>query len=68
MKTIVVIPTYDERENVEPMAKAVLESGVDILFVDDNSPDGTGDVLDRLAADSPRVHVLHREKKEVRIP
>ena len=63
MKTIAVIPTYDERENVEPMAKAVLEKDVEILFVDDNSPDGTGVLLDRLAADLPRVHVLHREKK-----
>ena len=64
MKTIAVIPTYDERENVEPMSAAVLETGVEILFVDDNSPDGTGEVLDSLAAKSPRVHVLHREKKE----
>ena len=64
MKTIVVIPTYDERDNVEPMAKAVLESDVEVLFVDDNSPDGTGEVLDRLAAGMPGVHVLHRERKE----
>ncbi len=64
MKTIVVIPTYDERDNVEPMSKAILESGVEVLFVDDNSPDGTGDVLDGLAAKDGRVHVLHREKKE----
>ncbi len=64
MKTIVVIPTYDERDNVGPMAKAVLESDVEVLFVDDNSPDGTGKVLDDLAAEMPRVHVLHREKKE----
>lgn len=64
MKTIVVIPTYDERDNVEPMAKAVLESDVEVLFVDDSSPDGTGEVLDRLAAEMPRVHVLHRERKE----
>ncbi len=64
MKTIVVIPTYDERENVEPMANAVLDQGVEILFVDDNSPDGTGDVLDALAAKDSRIHVLHRERKE----
>ena len=64
MKTIVVIPTYDERDNVEPMAKAVLESDVEVLFVDDNSPDGTGEALDRLAAGMPGVHVLHRERKE----
>ncbi len=64
MKTIVVIPTYDERENVSRMAEAVCASDVEVLFVDDNSPDGTGEVLDSLAAHSPRVHVLHRERKE----
>lgn len=66
MKTLVVIPTYDERENVEPMAKAVLEqaSEIELLFVDDNSPDGTGDVLDTLAKDNTRIHVLHRQAKE----
>ena len=64
MKAIVVIPTYDERENVARMAEAVLASDVEVLFVDDNSPDGTGAVLDSLAAHSPRVHVLHRERKE----
>ena len=65
MKTIVVIPTYDERENVAPMAKAVLATeGVELLFVDDNSPDGTGDAIDALAKEEPRVHCLHREKKE----
>ena len=64
MKTIVVIPTYDERENVSRMAEAVCTSNVEVLFVDDNSPDGTGEVLDSLAAHSPRVHVLHRERKE----
>ena len=64
MKTVVVIPTYDERENVARMSEAVLACGVEVLFVDDNSPDGTGDVLDSLAAHSPRVHVLHRERKE----
>lgn len=64
MKTIVVIPTYDERENVERMAEAVLGRGVEVLFVDDHSPDGTGEILDRLAAREPRIHVLHRGKKE----
>ena len=121
MKTIVVIPTYDEKDNVGPMAEAVLAdeelalsrpspsaptaqglgssltaqghdspptdqgldsrenfrstgerdepqakdaSHVELLFVDDNSPDGTGAVIDALAAKEPRIHVLHREKKE----
>lgn len=64
-KTVVVIPTYDERENVERMAAAVLAtSGVQLLFVDDNSPDGTGAKIDELAAKEPRVSCLHRERKE----
>ena len=65
MKTTVVIPTYDERENVKPMAEAVLATaGVDLLFVDDSSPDGTGEALDAIATADPRVHVLHRAQKE----
>lgn len=66
MKKIIVIPTYDERDNVQPMAAAVLEQVPDatILFVDDNSPDGTGQLLDEIAAKESRVFVLHREKKE----
>jgi dolichol-phosphate mannosyltransferase len=64
-KCVVVIPTYDERENVAPMAAAVLKTpGVEVLFVDDNSPDGTGEAIDALAKGEPRVHCLHREKKE----
>ena len=67
MRNVVVIPTYNEKENAEAMARAVLdvlpaEDG--ILFVDDNSPDGTGAILDRLAQATPRVQVLHRERKE----
>ena len=64
MKTIVVIPTYDEKDNVGPMAEAVLKNDVELLFVDDNSPDGTGAAIDALVAKEPRIHVLHREKKE----
>ncbi len=63
MKTVVVIPTYDERENVAKMVAALPDS-VEILFVDDNSPDGTGAVIDDLRQTNPRVHCLHREKKE----
>jgi dolichol-phosphate mannosyltransferase len=64
--TCVVIPTYDEKDNVRPMADAVLAQGEDfeILFVDDNSPDGTGAVIDEMCAANVRIHVLHREKKE----
>ena len=67
MKTIIVLPTYNEVGNLEPFTKAILalEPPVSILVVDDNSPDGTGELADRLqAAASGRVHVLHRAKKE----
>jgi len=67
MKPIVVIPTYNERENVEAMAAAVLAhlppEGM-LLFLDDNSPDGTGEIIDRLCAGEPRIAVMHREKKD----
>ena len=65
-RTLIIIPTYDERENVEAMAEAVLKEvpHVNILFVDDNSPDGTGAVLDGIAAREPRVFVMHRAGKE----
>ncbi|MAG34712.1 MAG: hypothetical protein CL878_00460 [Dehalococcoidia bacterium] len=67
MKTIIVLPTYNEVGNLEPFTKAVLalKPPVSILVVDDNSPDGTGVLADRLHDDSPeRIHVLHRAKKE----
>lgn len=65
-KPLVVIPTYNEKENAEAIAKAVLENleSGELLFVDDNSPDGTGAICDALAAANPRVHVMHRESKE----
>lgn len=63
---LVIIPTYNEAENLVPITSAVLaaEPRVDILVVDDNSPDGTGDLADGLAAKEPRIRVLHRAKKE----
>ena len=67
MKPVVVIPTYNERENVEAMAAAVLANlppEGQLLFLDDNSPDGTGAVIDGICAREARVHVMHREKKE----
>ncbi len=67
MKTIVVIPTYNEKDNVSEMSAAVLSAlptDAEVLFVDDNSPDGTGAMVDALAASDSRVHCLHREKKE----
>ncbi|MBS1151362.1 MAG: hypothetical protein H6Q89_3060, partial [Myxococcaceae bacterium] len=63
---LVIIPTYNEAENLAPITSAVLaaEPRVDILVVDDNSPDGTGDLADALAKKEPRIRVLHRQKKE----
>jgi dolichol-phosphate mannosyltransferase len=63
---LVIIPTYNEKDNVLPIAEAVLACTprVDILFVDDNSPDGTGQILDCMAAENRRIHVLHREDKQ----
>lgn len=65
-KTLVIIPTYDEKNNVRPMAQAVfgIEPDVNILFVDDNSPDGTGKIIDEMCAADPRVKVLHRAGKQ----
>ena len=64
--TLVFIPTYNERENVVPLLDAILaqELGCDVLFMDDASPDGTGDVLDKLALEHPCVTVVHRTGKE----
>lgn len=64
-QAIVIVPTYNERDNLEPLAQriAALPNPVDLLVVDDHSPDGTGQIADRLAAASPGIHVLHREAK-----
>ena len=64
MKATVCLPTYNERENVERMVRALHALGVHVLVVDDNSPDGTGEIADRLAAELDGVSVLHRERKE----
>ncbi|HQR29792.1 MAG TPA: polyprenol monophosphomannose synthase [Anaeromyxobacteraceae bacterium] len=63
---LVCLPTYDEKDNVGPMIEAVLAATpeVDVLVIDDNSPDGTGEIADAIAAREPRVHVLHRKGKE----
>ena len=63
----ICLPTYNERENVEPMVDRLGEIlGADgvVLVIDDNSPDGTGEIADRLAAERERVEVLHRPSKE----
>lgn len=63
--TLVIVPTYNERENLTPLVERVLELPVkvDLLVVDDNSPDGTGQLADAIAVRHPRVHVLHRPCK-----
>lgn len=65
MNTVVVVPTYNERDNIEQLVAEVFRQGPDIrlLIVDDNSPDGTGEFVERLAADNPRLKVLHRAGK-----
>jgi dolichol-phosphate mannosyltransferase len=60
----VCLPTYNERENLEKMIRSLEPLGVSVLVIDDNSPDGTGEIADRLAAELPNVSVLHRERKE----
>lgn len=61
-RVLVVIPTYNETENVRPLAEGLLglDALVDVLVVDDDSPDGTGDVGDAIAAENPRFQILHR--------
>ena len=64
-RALVIVPTYNERENISRLIEAVLSQSdlVDVLVVDDGSPDGTGGIVDELAVSNPRVHILHREKK-----
>jgi dolichol-phosphate mannosyltransferase len=64
-RVVVVIPTYDERENIEWIVGRLRRAvpGVDVLVVDDGSPDGTGEIADRMAAADPQVAVLHRTEK-----
>ena len=63
---LVIIPTYNERENIEPIVARVHQSNpqVHVLIADDNSPDGTGEIADKLAADDDRVKVMHRAGKQ----
>src|SRR5947208_10590967 len=64
MRAIVCLPTYNERENLEPMLRALGAHDVRVLVIDDSSPDGTGDLADRLAEELGYVEVLHRPRKE----
>jgi dolichol-phosphate mannosyltransferase len=63
--TLIIVPTYNERENLARMAERLLKLPVpvDLLVVDGNSPDGTGKIADELAAKHPEIHVLHQEEK-----
>ncbi len=65
-RALVCLPTYNERDNVGPMVEAILGAApvADVLVIDDDSPDGTGEVADALAAANRRVQVLHRARKE----
>ena len=64
-QTLIIVPTYNERENLPRMAQKILSLpvAVDLLVVDDNSPDGTGKIADELAAQHPQINVLHRSEK-----
>jgi dolichol-phosphate mannosyltransferase len=64
-KAVVIFPTYNEKENIEKIVTAVLtqDPRIHVLIVDDNSPDGTGEIADRLAAANPKIFVLHRSVK-----
>lgn len=63
---VVIIPTYNERENLDRLVSEILSAqpDLDVLVVDDNSPDGTGDIADALAMREPRVAVMHRTRKD----
>ncbi len=64
-ETLIIVPTYNERENLPRMVEKLLSLSVqvDVLVVDDNSPDGTGKIADEFAAKNPQIHVLHRTEK-----
>ncbi len=64
-RVLVIVPTYNERENIERLVDRVLaqDGRIEILVVDDGSPDGTGKLVDQIVGMNSRVHVLHREKK-----
>ncbi len=64
-RVLVSLATYNERDNLEPLVKEVRQTvpGADVLVLDDNSPDGTGQLADQLAASDPHVHVVHRPGK-----
>src|SRR2546421_12811530 len=62
-EVLVVLPTFNEKDNLERVVAGVRHLGHDVMIVDDASPDGTGEIADRLAASDPGIRVLHRERK-----
>lgn len=65
MRALVIVPTYNERENLAELLTRIFAQNLplEVLVVDDNSPDGTGELADELAAKDPRIHVMHRAGK-----
>jgi dolichol-phosphate mannosyltransferase len=64
-RSLVIVPTYNEKENIARLIRAVMaqDPSIDVLIVDDGSPDGTGDLVDAIAESDPRVNVIHRAAK-----
>ena len=64
-RALVIVPTYNERENITRIVPLILQQDerIEVLVVDDNSPDGTGELVDEMAVANPRVHALHRTNK-----
>ncbi len=65
-RILVILPTYNEKDNIEKIIRAVLpqDERLEVLVVDDNSPDGTGKIVEGMIIPNGRIHILHREKKE----
>lgn len=66
MRSLIVTPTYNEIDNIQPLIEAIFKTtpeNTEVLVVDDSSPDGTGGLANTLASQNPRIHVLHRPKK-----
>jgi len=65
MRTLVIIPTYNEKDNIERIINAVLkqDDSIDVLIIDDNSPDKTADIVKRMMASSQRINIIERPKK-----
>jgi dolichol-phosphate mannosyltransferase len=64
-RALVIVPTYNERDNISTLIGRILEQDprLEVLVVDDGSPDGTGDIVDEIATREPRVHAMHRGRK-----